>query len=329
LSAAVAPGLFAPARWPGPGRHPLVLLQQAAVNLAIRELKFAGILAVNGPPGTGKTTLLRDIVAALVTARGEVMATFDDPSTAFEHSGEKLPAGTAWLHLYRLSPKLRGFEILVASSNNKAVENVSAELPGLAAVAEDAIQLRYLSSLSNGLLGRETWGLIAAVLGNAINRARFRQTFWWDKELGLSTYLAAAAGTPQIVDVINPDTGEKTSRPPRIVTAENAPRDRNEALQRWQKSCKEFASVLQKSKATLQELESVRILSESLPQLKADEAKARSQAESQCLVLERAIAELAQAEATLTRLRGARESEREPPSSRSRPARLLEPPLSN
>jgi hypothetical protein len=45
LSAAVAPGLFPPARWPGPGRHPLVLLQQAAVNLAIRELRSAGILA--------------------------------------------------------------------------------------------------------------------------------------------------------------------------------------------------------------------------------------------------------------------------------------------
>lgn len=37
----------------------LVLLQQGAVNLALRDVKQEGILAVNGPPGTGKTTLLR------------------------------------------------------------------------------------------------------------------------------------------------------------------------------------------------------------------------------------------------------------------------------
>jgi hypothetical protein len=101
LMAAVAPKLFPSARWPGPGRHPLVLLQQAAVNLTFSELERDGILAVNGPPGTGKTTLLRDIVAAIVSARAEVMATFDDPAAAFEHSGQQIRAGQAWIHLYR------------------------------------------------------------------------------------------------------------------------------------------------------------------------------------------------------------------------------------
>ncbi len=37
LAAAVAPPLFPPARWPGAGRHPLNLLQQAAVNLGPRR----------------------------------------------------------------------------------------------------------------------------------------------------------------------------------------------------------------------------------------------------------------------------------------------------
>ncbi len=120
LEALVAPSLIPPARWPGPQRHSLVLLQQAAVNLAFRELRDTGILAVNGPPGTGKTTLLRDLVAGIVTARAEVMVGFDDPATAFSHSGEKLKVGQVWLHLYRLDKSVKGFEMLVASSNNMA-----------------------------------------------------------------------------------------------------------------------------------------------------------------------------------------------------------------
>jgi hypothetical protein len=86
LMAALRPLSFPRARWPSRGRHPLVLLQQAAVNLALQELKDYGILAINGPPGTGKTTLLRDIVAALVAERARAMASFDDPATAFWRS---------------------------------------------------------------------------------------------------------------------------------------------------------------------------------------------------------------------------------------------------
>lgn len=89
------------------------------MNLARSELGAAnGIMGINGPPGTGKTTLLRDLVASCVVDRASAMVRFDDPACAFTISGQKLSVGgSAFLHLYRLDPSLKGHEILVASSN--------------------------------------------------------------------------------------------------------------------------------------------------------------------------------------------------------------------
>ncbi|QTC89186.1 DEAD/DEAH box helicase [Brevundimonas pondensis] len=268
LSGAVAPHLHPPVRWPGRGRHPLVLLQQAAVNLARQETRDGGIVGVNGPPGTGKTTLLRDLVAAVVTDRAREMVAFDDPEDAFTSSNQRLKAGNNWLHLYSLASSLRGHELLVASSNNKAVENISAELPASSAIADDEPGLRYWKTTSDALLQRDSWGLIAAVLGNAANRYRFRQTFWWDKDVGLSTYLDAARGSKPVVeeegDGVNAPVME---RPPRVVTAENAPTSRSEALQRWEEARRRFSTALQESEANLAELETVRRRWATLPRL--------------------------------------------------------------
>jgi len=271
---AVAPAMMPPARWPGPDRKPLVMLQQAAVNLALKELGEGGILAVNGPPGTGKTTLLRDIVAGIITYRAEAMCTFDDPVDAFTNSGERVSAGPAWWTLHEVDKRLKGFEILITSSNNKAVENVSAELPGLKAIADDAIDLRYFTCLSDTLLERESWGLIAAVLGNAINRSRFRQNFWWDKEIGMATYLAEASGTPQLIDVVDEQTGKVTAtRKPRIIIAENAPGNHDEAVERWKISRKAFQQVLAESQSILSKLEEVRKKVIALTSLQQERAK--------------------------------------------------------
>lgn len=279
LEGAIAPSAMPMGRWPAPGRHPLVLLQQAAVNLALKGAAEPGILAVNGPPGTGKTTLLRDVVAALVTQRAEAMCRFDDPARAFADSGQRIRLGQESATLYTLDKTLRGFEMLVASSNNGAVENVSAELPADSAVAADA-GLSYFKPLSDVLLGRSTWGLVAGVLGNAGNRTRFMKTFWWDNEVGLASYLAEAAGTPQWVDEPpGPDNVKKKHRP-RLVVEAAAPSSHSEALARWHAARAAFRERLETTRRLLADLEEVRLAVKNLPALTSAASASRASADA-------------------------------------------------
>ncbi|MVA23656.1 hypothetical protein GOZ92_04330 [Agrobacterium vitis] len=263
LADALEPQKFPLGSWPGNGRHPLALLQQCAVNLAIHDLKTDGILAVNGPPGTGKTTLLRDVIAALVTKRAEILCTYDEPEKAFIHSGQRMRKGNAFVQLYRLDSKITGYEMIVASSNNKAAENVSAELPSMEAIAADANGLRYFKTVSDALLQRDTWGTVAAVLGNSKNRSDFRQTFWWGEDVGMQKYLQQASGNPQFITE-KTETGTK-QRPPHIIVNENAPEDHEEALRRWKKARQHFRKVTASAKTKLADLQKAHDLLRSIP----------------------------------------------------------------
>lgn len=99
----LSPQAFPPARWPGD--EPLVAGQQFAVN----TIRAGGALfAVNGPQGTGKTAVLRDLIAAIVVERAGWLACLARPEDAFH----ALTSGGVW----RPHRRLTGFEILVASS---------------------------------------------------------------------------------------------------------------------------------------------------------------------------------------------------------------------
>ena len=64
------------------------------------------------------------------------MCAFDGPEKAFTASSYR--PRTATVPVRRVDLRLRAFEMLVASSNNEAVENISRELPALKAIADDA-----------------------------------------------------------------------------------------------------------------------------------------------------------------------------------------------
>jgi hypothetical protein len=297
IAAAVSPNRIPAGRWPSKDRKPLVLLQQAAVNLAMSDLPGAELIAVNGPPGTGKTTLLRDIVAALVVRRAEAMCQFDNPENAFTISGETQRVANATIRLSRVDSRLRGFEMLVASSNNKAVENVSAELPGLNAIASDAPDLRYFKTVSDGIVKGEsqTWGLVAAVLGNAKNRFAFREAAWANEDSGLQTYLAAAAGNPQWLTEDDPDhPGATRKRKPMVVERESPPKSRDEALRRWKQAKRDFSHALGEVKSLLAEIESARKEAAQLPGLREAAEKTRKNVSAARVKLDSCQEELSQ-----------------------------------
>lgn len=267
LSESVTPSSTPLSRWPGQKRRSLVLLQQTAINLSFRETKAGGIIGINGPPGTGKTTLLRDLIAGVVTQRAEAMAGIENPATAFEPTNQRLNLGYDCFDLYRLNQSLHGFEMIVASSNNRAVENVSAELPGIEAVASDASKLRYFKTLSDALHQTKTWGIIAAVLGKAKNRYIFKETFWWDPDCGLRNYLRAVSGEPVEIEDIDPKTKKRIYRLPRIVEAEEPPTSSYEALERWETARREFIQALDESRKHQKFLEGLYHESRRLPAL--------------------------------------------------------------
>ncbi|CAN7579154.1 DEAD/DEAH box helicase [Acidovorax delafieldii] len=178
IEAALRPSKMPAGRWPSD--HALVLSQQLAVNEAWAKLQNgSGIFAVNGPPGTGKTTLLRDVAAAVITQRASILVR---ARTGFFGPKAAHRLGDIWVPYYPLHESLEGHSIVICSSNNGAVENVTLELPGEAAVPQRVLaQSDYFRSVATSVTGKNAWGLVAAPLGKRANRSEFLSSFWWNK----------------------------------------------------------------------------------------------------------------------------------------------------
>ncbi len=141
-------------RFPGNTAYALSLMQQVAVNLSVgydsRQMR-----SVNGPPGTGKTTLLKDIFAQLVVQQAYDIAKLSDhlirgteETVYYEH------ASIGVIPAY-----ISENNIVVASSNNGAVQNIVNELPLRKEIDEALIgeleQADYFYEISNAKLSAE------------------------------------------------------------------------------------------------------------------------------------------------------------------------------
>ncbi|AFC70233.1 superfamily I DNA/RNA helicase [Rickettsia amblyommatis str. GAT-30V] len=180
LQELLSPFMMQPARWCSSPSHSLVALQAAAINLVLPS--FSGkLFAVNGPPGTG--TILFALIANIYVDRASYLATLEDPKDGFQNKKSSLHTPNFDYHVNSLKPELQTYGMVVASSNNNAVENISKEISLYSKI--DKLYHKDLSYFKQLLLEEEKekdWGIFAAVLGNHGNKKRFSNKFWKYKD---------------------------------------------------------------------------------------------------------------------------------------------------
>ncbi|OWT80870.1 MULTISPECIES: DEAD/DEAH box helicase [unclassified Achromobacter] len=248
------------ARWPASPKHPLVLAQHAAVSQVTHSLRGAqGLIGVNGPPGTGKTTLLCDVIAEIVTERARRIASLDRPVALFE---EKITvAGKSFYPLK--ADVVAGTSIVVTSTNNNAVKNITQELPASKKVAAQFDSADYFANVMREVFRAQkvldenkepvdTWGTIAAALGNASNRRSFAQGFFRDEYVvkrQTDRLPAQVQGDEQgsTMDPANEETGEQLpakEHPPSIKQVlEAASNEYPRYQEEWRKARQSFLTL--------------------------------------------------------------------------------------
>ncbi len=200
------PEVYSLGKWPS--KYNPALMQQIAVNIAClnkkkyTSLEAQNIFSVNGPPGTGKTTLLKEVIVDNIVNRAIKLAKYDAADDAFTECHFFSTYDKYTTKYYKADEGLDDYIMLVASSNNNAVENITKELPkasdvldkntltGLFDVAKtkdvlvweksiDGERKRleepdiYFTYLAKELFGEDAWGLISAPLGNKKNIRTF------------------------------------------------------------------------------------------------------------------------------------------------------------
>ncbi|WP_316632344.1 ATP-binding protein [uncultured Flavobacterium sp.] len=214
----INPKLMQVGRWPSNIDYSLYSAQLGAVNdLFLKAENDSFIKGVNGPPGTGKTTLLLDVISEIIVKRAKIIAQLGCENI-FEKGYNKIEKENGFnLFSFNLKPDLKNdFGIVIASNNNSAVENITKELPAKEKIDCTTFpEVDYFSECSGKLIPGESWGILAAALGNNQNRNVFKSAIWKSDEtnqvLGLEDLLSSVYKDSQNDSTAyNQDLFEKT-----------------------------------------------------------------------------------------------------------------------
>lgn len=179
-------------RFPTNIKYGLSFMQQVAVNLALNDSRNH-LRSVNGPPGTGKTTLLKDIFADMIVQQAESICKLK--TKKISGRGLRYYENAA---IGEVPRDIADNGILVASSNNGAVQNIVNELPLLDGIdnifIEEINDVDYFTNLANSEVIEEwknnkrsldfklvpgnnkKWGLLSLEGGTATNMSRLLNT---------------------------------------------------------------------------------------------------------------------------------------------------------
>ena len=163
-------------KWPS--KYNPSLMQAAAINICTSKDYSPNIFSVNGPPGTGKTTLLKEIIADTIVKKAKIIADLNSIDLEIMKTNT---TNSYYRNYYKIPDELKKLGIIVSSNNNSAVENISKDLPK----AEDVLSKDTLTNLfdineheniyftkdSENIFGDNprTWGLISAPYGKKPN----------------------------------------------------------------------------------------------------------------------------------------------------------------
>ena len=127
-------------------------MQQVAINLSI-GYDSNNMRSVNGPPGTGKTTLLKDIFSELLLKQSYEIIQLKNKKIVGNDETVYWDNGSCKASIGVLPSQIAENGIIVASSNNGAVKNIVDELPLISEIdeslVEDLKEIDYFKDISN------------------------------------------------------------------------------------------------------------------------------------------------------------------------------------
>lgn len=146
--------------WPRPYKNSS-LQQKVAVNAIFKETGAGdgSVVAIEGPPGTGKSSLTAEFFSVVINDKVRYLTSKD-----FKPAKIDLRNGSFF---FDFGQELRKYSILVISSNNNAVENISESLPNQDYLYENGYRFVGYSSVER------RWGRISAALGKRSNLEKY------------------------------------------------------------------------------------------------------------------------------------------------------------